>query len=376
MEHKHYSVIIIGGGLAGLCAAIALSKAGISVLLAEKKTFPYHKVCGEYVSNEVKNYLKYLGLDISKIGSKQLNQFQLSAPSGRACSSKLDMGGFGISRYRLDETLYKIAVTSGTTIVQNTEIEQVAFEKNNFTIYTKSETFTADYVLGAYGKRSRLDKSLQRPFMEAKSPYMAVKYHIRYPKQPKNLISLHNFKDGYCGISAIEDDLYCLCYLSHRNSLKKWTTIAAMEKGLLSQNPFLKDIFENAEFVYEKPLVINEISFETKASVEQHMLMLGDAAGLITPLNGNGMAMAIRAAKMASDLVRKAVNGQISREELEKQYSLEWKKEFAFRLWQGRQLQKLFGNKTLSEWIVKFLASFDFILKKIIKNTHGNELLP
>lgn len=376
MEHKHYSVIIIGGGLAGLCAAIALGKAGISVMLAEKKTFPYHKVCGEYVSNEVKNYLKYLGLDISKIGSKQLNQFQLSAPSGRACSSKLDMGGFGISRYRLDEALYKIAATSGTTILQNTEIEQVAFEKNNFTIHTKSETFTADYVLGAYGKRSRLDKNLQRPFMEAKSPYMAVKYHIRYPKQSKNLISLHNFEDGYCGISAIEDDLYCLCYLSHRNNLKKWNTIAAMEKGLLSQNPFLKDIFENAEFVYEKPLVINEISFETKASVEQHMLMLGDAAGLITPLNGNGMAMAIRAAKMASDLVRKAVNGQISREELEKQYSLEWKKEFAFRLWQGRQLQKLFGNKTLSEWIVKFLASFDFILKKIIKNTHGNELLP
>ena len=58
---------------------------------------------------------------------------------------------------------------------------------------------------------------------------MGVKYHIR-TDFPKDLIALHNFKDGYCGISAIEDNRYCLCYLTDRNNVKKYGTIAEMER--------------------------------------------------------------------------------------------------------------------------------------------------
>ena len=53
-----FDVIIVGGGLAGLVCAIELGKAGKQVLLVEKKAYPYHKVCGEYVSNEVLPYLQ------------------------------------------------------------------------------------------------------------------------------------------------------------------------------------------------------------------------------------------------------------------------------------------------------------------------------
>ena len=73
--HKRYlrlvekvDVCIIGGGLAGLTAALCLVKSGISVMLIEKNTYPNHKVCGEYVSNEVRPFLEHLGLDI---GSKR-----------------------------------------------------------------------------------------------------------------------------------------------------------------------------------------------------------------------------------------------------------------------------------------------------------------
>ena len=55
-------VIIIGGGLAGLTNAIHLSKLGKKVLLIEKNEYPKHKVCGEYISNEVLPYLEFLGL--------------------------------------------------------------------------------------------------------------------------------------------------------------------------------------------------------------------------------------------------------------------------------------------------------------------------
>ena len=58
--------------------------------------------------------------------------------------------------------------------------------------------------------------------------------------------------------------------------------------------------------LFEKPEVINEITFEKQDPVSNHILMCGDAAGMITPLCGNGMAMAIHSAKILSGLIIEA----------------------------------------------------------------------
>ena len=55
-------VAIVGGGLAGCSAAIQLAAAGHKVLLLEKKTYPVHKLCGEFLSPEVKGALQRLGV--------------------------------------------------------------------------------------------------------------------------------------------------------------------------------------------------------------------------------------------------------------------------------------------------------------------------
>ncbi len=105
-------------------------------------------------------------------------------------------------------------------------------ESTRFSVMTSFEVETlanqqlqnADIVIGAFGKRSKLDVKLNRRFIHQRSPYVAVKYHIR-TEHPSDLIALHNFKDGYCGISNIEDGKSCLCYLSHRNNLKEFGSI-------------------------------------------------------------------------------------------------------------------------------------------------------
>ena len=61
---KGNEVLIVGGGLAGLISAIHLSKNGFHVILIEKNEFPKHKVCGEYISNEVLDYLSWLEINI------------------------------------------------------------------------------------------------------------------------------------------------------------------------------------------------------------------------------------------------------------------------------------------------------------------------
>ena len=53
------NVVIVGGGLAGLTSALHLTQSGLGVTLIEKNPYPRHKVCGEYISNEVLPYLDY-----------------------------------------------------------------------------------------------------------------------------------------------------------------------------------------------------------------------------------------------------------------------------------------------------------------------------
>lgn len=369
-------VIIVGGGLGGLVSSILLARNGLKVTLIEKKSYPFHKVCGEYISNEVRPFLESIGLNINELGVKSIENFRFTSTSGKILETKLDLGGFGISRYKIDNALYHLAKSAGVNFILEKSVENIVFENDEFEVQlSDSQMLNSKIVIGSYGKRTKLDATLNRTFLQKKSPYIGVKYHIK-TDFPQNLIALHNFQDGYCGISAIEEDKYCLCYLSSRSNLKKYGTIAGMEKNVLMQNPHLKQIFENSEFIYDKPLVINEISFAKKTPIENHILMVGDTAGLITPLCGNGMAMAIHSAKIASGLIIRQVNEGFSRNELEKFYTQQWKNAFENRLWVGRTVQNLFGDKWLSEVAAIGFRIFKPALGLVIKSTHGAPLSP
>ena len=364
-------VIIIGGGLAGLTSALHLARHGVSATVVEKKEYPFHRVCGEYVSNEVLPYLESLGAEIEQLLPASISKFFLTSPSGNILEANLDLGGFGLSRYTLDNYLYQLAQQQGVTFRLNTSVQDVTFADNHFTLkLSDGESIKAEVVLGAYGKRTNLDRQLARSFFTSRSPYIGVKYHLHY-HQPKNRIALHNFKDGYAGISAVEDNRYCFCYLTTRQNLQQHGSIPAMEQAILYQNPHLRHIFSEAEFLYAKPEVINEISFATKTCVEEHMLMCGDAAGMITPLCGNGMAMAIHSGKLAAEEVVRYFSNGLNRQHLEQQYTLAWKKQFERRLQVGRTVQQLFGAPVLSEVAIGVLKRMPAAVKYIMRQTHG-----
>ena len=102
-------VLIIGGGLAGLTAAVLLQKNGYQVRLIEKKRYPFHRVCGEYISNEVLPFLKSLDIGIDTLETSHINRLAVTAVSGKILNANLALGGFGISRYTLDNLLFKQA---------------------------------------------------------------------------------------------------------------------------------------------------------------------------------------------------------------------------------------------------------------------------
>ena len=103
--------------------------------------------------------------------------------------------------------------------------------------------------------------------------------------------------------------------------------------------------------------------------------MIGDAAGLITPLCGNGMAMAIHGGKIAAELTSQFLKDEISRATLEQNYTKAWKKQFGKRLWVGRNVQRFFGDVWLSELALSFFKLSPFFLNLVVKSTHGKEIV-
>lgn len=364
------NVIVIGGGISGLLTAIQIVNAGIPCSVIEKRKYPFHRVCGEYVSNEVLPFLKSHGLFPSQYKLPAIQRFQLSSVSGKNEILALDLGGFGISRYAFDHFLYEKAKAAGVEFYLQEEAGKIQFEDNAFHVHTSVRRLNADIVIGAFGKRSKIDVHLKRSFIQKRSPYVGVKYHI-FTDHPHDLIALHNFNGGYCGISNVEDGKTNLCYLTHRDNIRKFKNIDEMESVILHQNPFLKNIFSNSEFLFDKPETINEISFETKLPVEDHILMTGDAAGMITPLCGNGMAMAMHSSKILSDQVIRYIKQNDARAKLEKSYMHVWNTHFRKRLWFGRQVQNLFGNRTASSLAVSLAVHIPIIAKMIVRGTHG-----
>ncbi len=99
--------------------------------------------------------------------------------------------------------------------------------------------------------------------------------------------------------------------------------------------------------------------------------MPGDSAGLITPLCGNGMSMAMHASKILVHKLELFFENKITRAELENQYTMEWKKHFSKRLIAGRIFQQLFGKEWVTNSVISLLKPFPFVVKELVSLTHG-----
>lgn len=366
-------ILIIGGGLAGLTSAIHLTKMGCKVIVIEKNSYPKHKVCGEYISNEVLLYFAWLQINIEDLNPTHIKNLQFSSESGRTIETPLPLGGFGISRFTLDEFLYQKALSQNCEIIED-QVNEVIFKDDFFEVHLGSgKTLTSKVVLGGFGKRSNLDVKMKRNFIEKKSPWLGVKSHYQ-GEFDETVVGLHNFKGGYCGVSKVENNLLNICYLTNFKSFKKYKNIEEFQEKVVSQNPHLKNILQNSISVFEKPLTISQICFEKKKNIENHILMMGDTAGLIHPLCGNGMAMAIHSAKLASEQAVEFLTGKISRPEMENNYYSNWNKNFKKRLWYGRILGSILEHSKLSETLTTLITYVPFLLPIIIKKTHGKEI--
>jgi flavin-dependent dehydrogenase len=338
-----YDVAIIGGGLAGCSAAITLAQHGRRVALFESKGYPHHKVCGEFLSPECLHYLDDLGVTpaLRALQPAPVDTVAISAPDGTCWQTHLP--GLSISRYHLDRLLAERARSLGVALHTSSTVTQVDGNmQRTFRLAVRSESGSADFrakaVIAAHGKRSGLDRSLKRAFLRRPQPFTGLKAHLYGPPLPGR-VELHTFPGGYCGLGEVEDGMTNVCLLVRTEVFRRAGDVETFIAWMQTQNPQLGRWFAEARQVSDLWLSISQIPFLRKSVLEGDMLMAGDAAGLITPLTGDGMSMALLGGQMAARLVSLYLAGALTASELRRVYAAEWNRAFRTRLWLGRALQ-------------------------------------
>ena len=361
-------MIVIGGGLAGLTAARELAASGWDVLVFEKHPLPRHKVCGEYLSLEVVPYLKSAGIALED--APGIDTFRLHSTRGNQVATHLPLGGIGISRHALDFRLFQAAREAGASFRWEA-VEGVNFSDGSFLVQTRGNTYRAAQVLGAWGKRSAMDRVLHRPFFSQSSPWMGIKIHFE-AAYPDNEVGLYSFRGGYGGLSVTETGAVNFCYLIHRDRFRESGDPMACTMELIREQPGLKKTLGGAKPLFEKPLSISNLFFGKKQLQSDCVLMGGDAARLIHPLCGNGMAMAIETGRLQARLTGQWLQGDFpGQEALLQEFQTTWKRKFSRRLHTGTRLQRLLTGTTGLEFSLWLAARFPGLLRRIIRNTHG-----
>jgi len=381
--NDHYDVAIIGGGPAGSMAAIYLSRVGFDVCLIEKKKFPRDVLCGEFLSEEVTTILKELQLfeEFLALNPVLISRFKSVNESGTEIRSNLSFPAYALKRSLFDEFLMNKAINSGANVYQPAEADFIRREDNKFLVgiikKNNKEDILVDVsnVIAAYGKQNGFDKKLKRDFITSSSGLNGIKFHIpnsSIKNFPPDEISIYTAENIYCGINTISENETTLCALEKRvngESSPRNRILKLLESNKKFGNLFKPD-FENT--LNDLPVYgTGNIYFGRRNVVENHIFMIGDAAGVIAPLAGDGIGMAFQSAKLISSLLSDYKKGKYSGYQLEKTYVMEWNKLFLRRIRFALFVQNLVLRRFTNKISYSFSKIFPSIMPVLIKVTRS-----
>lgn len=352
-------VAIAGGGIAGSALAAILARAGRKVAVFEKDQFPRDKLCGEFLSTEVRRELAGLGVEQAVLAKKpaEIEKARFVAASGRAV--EIDLGGtaLGLSRRTLDALLFEHARASGASCETGVEVEHATRSSLN--------GIEAKLVVCAHGRRGRLDKKLDRAFTRERHPYAAIKRHYRATSDAlRGLVELHAFDGGYCGFCFIEDGIVNACALVE--------TARADVRSIETASPSLAARFSELEAIEGTEQAVAEIPFSMKETSKEGVLFLGDAAGMIAPLAGDGQAMALASARILAALILAhppEAPGAIAA--IARAWDRAWRAEFARRMLIGRALQAILLRRVPAGAAIRVLDFVPALSSRLVKMTRG-----
>ena len=376
---SRYDAAIIGGGLAGCSAAITLAERGMRVVVFEAVTYPRHKVCGEFLSPDSLIHLRALGVleQIQARRPARLRSAVITAPDGMCWEAIMPREGLGFSRYALDCLLAECAREAGADVVTRSTVTRIEGDlTRGFTLNTRTtageRSVAARVVIGAHGKREGIDRTLGRRFLRTPQPFVGFKAHFHGDPLPGR-VDVHAFRGGYCGLSEVEGGVINVCLLARTDVFQRHGSarIPDFMAWMRKQNPALDRWMATAEMVSDRWYSISQIPFVPKEVVDNDILMAGDAAGLIAPLAGDGMSIALHSGRMAADHAAASLEGLITAPDLRRAYRRAWRETFAARLRLGRFLQPWMFEPRLLSIGLRLLHHTPALGQYLVQETRG-----
>ncbi|MFN2441433.1 MAG: NAD(P)/FAD-dependent oxidoreductase [Thermoanaerobaculia bacterium] len=310
-------LLVIGGGPAGATLASIAAGHGVNAVVLERDSFPRDKVCGEFLSWDAFPILERIGAfdEIQRCAPARIVRTRLVIPN-RAVEVPLPQPALGISRLRFDEILLRNAEGSGAAVAERSAVEALERTGVGHAVQVRQRgddpvRIEAKVVVGAWGRWGRLDLSLGRKFTtDRRQRYIGFKRHYGAALTDPDVIELHPFAGGYLGAQPIEGAQSNLCGLVHQSEISGmrggWTRFA---ETLAASSSSLAALFGAAEPLQDDFLSSEPVIFRAKEPVHQGAFLIGDSAGLIDPLTGNGMAMALQSAALAAPFVLSILAG-------------------------------------------------------------------
>ncbi len=279
-----FDLIVVGAGPAGSAAAIAGSNRGLTVLLLEAGRYPRHKVCGEFVSAESAEVLRYLLADDSgrlfaapRIGTAVVHSH------GRSCAFDLASPGYSIPRIALDNALWQAAQARGVQCRIDL-VTEVRRENGGLVARGNSNEYRARTVVNASGRWSRLSRK-----HSSTAAWIGLKAH--FAGETNDSVDLYFLPNGYCGVQAVAPGVLNACALVLQGTARDLQDVFAQDVELLERArkwSRVTEVFATA------PVYLG-----AGVPVIDEVLHVGDAAGFVDPFVGDGISLALRSGVLA-----------------------------------------------------------------------------
>jgi flavin-dependent dehydrogenase len=370
--------VIIGAGPAGSSMAMALAGQGWDVLLLERDHFPRHKVCGEFLSPEAQVTLQTLGLQqaITTLKPAPVVQTQLVTQEGVAIHIPLPGCGWGISRFALDGALASAAEASNVELWTGTTVTRYEQMGDEYVVYLQAKdrpaTVRTRALIAACGRHTQPGLPPQARALDRKYLAVGVKGHYVGIAMPPT-VELFFFPGGYAGVSPVEEGRVNVCLLTSYTAFSQaGKRVETMFAAAATWNKALGQRLAGGCLLPETAITVAPVDVYRPATPWDGVACLGDAAAMIPPLCGDGMAMALRSTALCAPLAHDYLRSSLSLPGWASEYRRRWHAEFDRRLRVGRLVQRLLALPVVSDQFVRLGRLVPGLANYLVRATRGN----